>query len=494
MTGIATSTQLHHHQHKRHRVVSTESTQRRHISCLQPHWIMLVGLSLLMIYIDSKSISAYIIINDRPMTMNLSKYISSIVNALTSVKNRAPALLCGGPPKNQHGTARKTSVRGHRSDDPEIVESFHQQPLPTILAHNNEASIHSRTIDKNEESTSTTNQQLEHDNPDLDAPAFTETIGKSSEASKQQDSSNADVDENDAVNRANDRLSEDTSGNNASDNISTSRPKVLCLSGDSYGRTMNQYLQLATLLHQLGINGTSVVAFKNPLFTSFYTTWFEPRDDIIVKYDDDAPCDAEYDAVTLHYLFFADKWKQVAYQFKALMPKAGIREEAERVMIEYAGPNNVPVTTVHRRDLEGACVLFAESKNLIACPNIKSSLEMSSAEYKDACLIDYPMIANTTHGSSVVLLTDGQVPALDRTFPTISKHPFPIQAWMMAISNVHYGNPFSTVDLVVYFWRMALAELNGITIHHDDNDQQQHMQPSACYKPTPMVQNFESRK
>lgn len=483
------TTQLHRNKQQQQHTMLNESKQRQTRICFQPQWIILVVLSLVMIYIDSKSISAYIIVNDRPMSLDWSKYISSIADAMISIKSRTPALLRGKQHAHHRGS-RQTSVRRNRMDG-QGLGLLRQQSLLNVLT-NNEVSIHSLTIDKNEESITTVEEQ-EYDSKSIDTQEprdDSKSLPIYIKSSKEQDRSRSEIDENNTVNQQNDRLSEDnsdetetmriSSAQSITTNHATTHRKVLCLSGDSYGRTMNQYLQLATILHQLGINGSTVVAFKNPMFTSFYNTWFEPRNDIIVSYDNDSPCDAEYDAVTLHYLFFADKWKQVAYQFKTLIPKASIKEEAERAMKEYAGPSNMPVTTVHRRDLEGACVLFAENKNLVACPNIKSTFEMSSAEYRDACLIDYPMIANATQGTNVVLYTDGQVPALDGTFPIISKHTFPIQAWMMAISDVHYGNPFSTVDLVVYFWRMALAETYG-------NQDDRHMRPSACYKPTPVV-------
>ena len=514
MTDNLASTQ--HQNAKRHRATSKESTPPQHQSRIwfQLQGVLLVIVSFLIIYIDSKSISAYgIIITDRPTSLDVSKYLSSIAEAVTeSVQNRAPPALLRGsnhhPSQNihHHNTndfSRQTteSIRSrNRTDTPQQRWKLLRQKEPLLNEHTyNEASTHSLTIEKNEESIAAVEekQQVYEDGITLDTQEPNHDSKQSSSiyikpTMKEQDQSLLEVyDENISVNQKNDRLSEDKSDESESLQISSTQSittnhamtprKVLCLSGDPYGRTMNQYLQLTTILHQLGINGTTVVAFKNPLFTSFYNTWFEPRDDIIVNYDNDAHCDAEYDAVTLHYMYFADKWKQVAYQFQTLMPKTSIKEQAERAIQEYAGPSNLPVTTVHRRDLEGACVLFAENKNLVTCPNIKSTFEMSSDEYKDACLIDYPIIVNATQGTTVVLYTDGQVPALDGTFPIISKHAFPIQAWMMAISNVHYGNPFSTVDLVVYFWRMALAEMNG-----SDRDRLT-MLPSACYKLTPVV-------
>jgi hypothetical protein len=48
--------------------------------------------------------------------------------------------------------------------------------------------------------------------------------------------------------------------------------------------------------------------------------------------------------------------------------------------------------------------------------------------------------------SVVVLFIDHQVPALDETFPIRSNYSFPVEAWMMAQTDVQYRNPHSTVD------------------------------------------------
>jgi hypothetical protein len=466
-------------------------------------------LSLFMIYIDSKSITACIVVNDRQLSMNVPKYLASIADSLNSVQNSAPALLRG----NQKADTVRLKIQtlnetySYRQNNNESAYELLTQNLSLNITNNGISSedLQERDIEQTKakkiEYTGQSETQFEAISEEP-IESVVEQIKQTKDKQREEvgdtfSGNNRKWDHSESLrniemasknevtidiasNKSTESNQNPTKTNTKESNHESSLrspAKVLCLSGEPYGRTMNQYLQLATILHQLGINNTTVVAFKNPLFTSFYKTWFEPRDDIIVSYDDDAPCDAEYDAVTLHYLFFKEKWKPVAYQFETLIPKASIREEAERVMKEYAGPSNLPVTTVHRRDLEGACVLFAEQKNLIACPNIRSSQELSVIDYKNACLIDYPMISNATEGTNVVLFTDGQVPELDETFPTISKHKFHVQAWMMAISDVHYGNPFSTVDVVVYFWRMALSRTTG-----SNNIE---MRPTACYKPTP---------
>jgi hypothetical protein len=453
-----------------------------------------------MIYIDSKSITACIVVNDRQLSINVPKYLASIADTLSSVQSGAPAVLRGRQSADSVASQIQTSLNETHSysrQNDEAVSNLipPNRPLNNILNDD----ISSEAVSKREIDHTKRNYSNVLLKQNTIAHASQTAIAIANESEKPIAFS-VDSSINNSIKQTNHMQSEEVESKSSEQNSSRNRAqnegvvneskstddskqeapiqaKVLCLSGEPYGRTMNQYLQLATILHQLGINGTSAVAFKNPLFTSFYKTWFEPRDDVIISYNEDSPCDAEYDAVTLHYLYFAEKWKPIAYQFETLIPKASIREEAVNVMKEYAGPSNIPVTTVHRRDLEGACVLFAEQKNLIACPNIRSSQELTVMDFKNACLIDYPMIANATHGTNVVLFTDGQVPALDRTFPNISKHSFPVQSWMMALSDVHYGNPFSTVDTVVYFWRMALSKATG-----SDNIE---MRPKTCYEAAP---------
>jgi hypothetical protein len=501
-----------------------EPNVRRSGMAIQSQLLILILLPLLMIYMDSRSITACIVVvNDRPITMDLQRYVSSIVDAITSVNHGAPALLRGSRSTSNSETYEHSVPKETKS----MSNVIHKQPLSKLPKRNemyaeskNKHNTQNKHGHENDNVTTGTQRSQviktkEHE-PSVSAASGQHSKNANAEHFEHRDSSkhiqnsysNSNGDTYDPTTQATDMPSTQDNNhfndseskdkelvtvtklepNNLESEIHmhraapTTRPKILCLSGESYGRTMNQFLQLATILHELGVNGTTLVAFKNPLFTSFYEEWLEPRDDIIASYDEDAPCDAEYDAATLHYLYFVDKWKDVAYQFKTLMPKATIREQAESVLKEYAGPSNLPVTTVHRRDLEGACVLFADEKNLIACPNLMSSEEMSTENYRNSCLIDYPMIANEANGSNVVLCTDGQVPALDETFPTISNHSFPIQSWMMTISDVHYGNAFSTVDLVVYFWRMALKEKNG-----SFESENVRMQPSACYKATPVV-------
>jgi hypothetical protein len=244
--------------------------------------------------------------------------------------------------------------------------------------------------------------------------------------------------------------------------------KILCWSDKPYGRAMNQFLQLATLLHQAARfdpEQNTVVALRHSAHRRFFLEWFDPRDDVLLDYR--GPCDRHYNATTLFYLYYPQGWQEVAAQFQTLIPKASIRAEAAMALQEYRGPQQRPVTTVHRRHLEGECEIKARARRSLTCPTVTAAQEMSVADLRNACQMDYPMIQNETDGTNVVLFTDHQVPRLDHTFPIRSNHSFPVQAWMMATADVHYGNPFSTCDTVVYFWRGARGA----------------MRPDACYRP-----------
>lgn len=432
-----------------------DPVRRRHMVSILTKWIGLLCLALTVLYLDTKSITACILINNRQVnTTDVQTYLSSVAESFSSGRSGVFQLR-GSFGENEFDVRTVPSPLGSYGDNELDLQNTTSQRGDLIIA----TEIHDQYYHK-KNLTPVTSVSKQKMSSNISDPRTTAT---------QRIAPNELDLENSAINGS-DRLN--LPGDQTNKNV-----KVLCLSGETYGRTMNQFIQLAVLLHQLVVNGASVVAFKNSEFSQFFKEWFDPRDDIWVDYDENAYCDEEYDAATLHYLYFDDVWKQVAYQFKTLIPKASIRAEAELAIKEYSGPFNIPITTVHRRDLEGACVLFAEEQNLLACPNTQSSLELDVLDYKNACLIDYPTIANETNGTQVVLLTDSQVPDLDKTFPIISNHSFPVQSWMMAKSNVHYGNPFSTVDVVVYYWRNALL---------DGSDNVVDMRPSACYRPTPI--------
>ena len=54
-----------------------------------------------------------------------------------------------------------------------------------------------------------------------------------------------------------------------------------------------------------------------------------------------------------------------------------------------------------------------------------------------------------------LLFADGQNAAHIATYERVDAHPLEIQLWMMVLSDVHVGNPQSSMDYVVWAWKRA---------------------------------------
>jgi hypothetical protein len=154
-----------------------------------------------------------------------------------------------------------------------------------------------------------------------------------------------------------------------------------------------------------------------------------------------------------------------------LIPKQSIRLEAEEALATYSDNRQRQIITVHRRHLEGQCVERAVQAK-VACIHPAAKTKLSTNQLVDTCKYDYNMIRNKhkptidQNASIVVLMTDHQVPKLDETFPIRSNYSFAVETWMMVQSDLHYGNPQSSVDYCVAVWRAG----QGRTTH-----------PRACY-------------
>jgi hypothetical protein len=236
-------------------------------------------------------------------------------------------------------------------------------------------------------------------------------------------------------------------------------PRVLCIDGPFKGRTFNRIIVLASALIVAAKNGDVAIGLGTD-FSPWYEAFLDPRDDVWLNYTG-RPCSSTW---TPKAMYFKMPLHVVAKHLQKLIPKASYRAQARAALAAF----RLPVTTVHRRHLEGTCVGLAEQKKFLVCPNFKGRNQMNVTELVGICNLEFGMIANEKMGTSSVLLTDNQVPELDQTFPYVSNHSFPVQTWMMALSDIHYGNPFSTVDMVVYFWRKGIGK-------------EKTMRPRACY-------------
>jgi hypothetical protein len=248
--------------------------------------------------------------------------------------------------------------------------------------------------------------------------------------------------------------------------VPTQEPKVLCIEGPFYGQTFNRIIQTANALTLMEERGGVAVGLDEK-WTDWYQGFLDPRPDILFNYTTSSfnrSCAWSVGAqeIFLYYEFHMDRCMKY---LKELTPKAIHREQAATALAAM----DQPVTTVHRRNLDGLCHEQAAAYKWVVCPNHDVSKSLSVQNLLDICNLEYNMIANETQGTSVVLMTDGQVPKLDQTFARISNHSFPVETWMMVMSDVHYGNPFSTVDYIVYFWRTNLL------------GKQNTMRPLGCY-------------
>jgi hypothetical protein len=270
----------------------------------------------------------------------------------------------------------------------------------------------------------------------------------------------------------------------------------LCIQGARwYGRTFNRILEIANALAILADNSNDLLAVSDvgsqndnnmkrtrinpiqketfigisPSLSEWYEEFLDLRPDIVLNYT--GPCLSTWMSKDLFHHSVYKNSRKSRQQIQKLVPKESYRVEAERAIAAYSKMGLQQVISVHRRHLEGMCVKKA-TQGSVACINRRVRGKLSTKELLDTCNYDYNMVrahhaATIDNNESVVVLfTDHEVPALDETFPIRSNYSFPVEAWMMTQSDVHYGNPHSTVDLVVAIWREEM----GRTTH-----------PSACY-------------
>jgi len=80
------------------------------------------------------------------------------------------------------------------------------------------------------------------------------------------------------------------------------------------------------------------------------------------------------------------------------------------------------------------------------------------------CGIDYDGVVRhlrnvttqSTRDLPSILFTDRQVEEKDQTFPLVGNYSMLEEMWMMVQSEIHYGNPMSSVDLVLHHWRQSM--------------------------------------
>jgi len=172
--------------------------------------------------------------------------------------------------------------------------------------------------------------------------------------------------------------------------------------------------------------------------------------------------------------FLGDEWD--ISHLANLLPKSQYKMQAETIINSW--PHTRSYISVHRRNLDGTCHYFArcrklKKRNRKKCKERDPAANCSVELRLQACDMEYYTIPNPDN-MPIVLFTDKQDPEKDSTFPHIfneSTH-FLVEMWLMVKSQIHWGNPRSTVDTVVASWRQGYR-----------------MEPRACYDPQNIYSN-----
>mmetsp|Transcript_46044 Transcript_46044/g.111510 ORF Transcript_46044/g.111510 Transcript_46044/m.111510 type:complete len:326 (-) Transcript_46044:197-1174(-) len=254
------------------------------------------------------------------------------------------------------------------------------------------------------------------------------------------------------------------------DTTNVEQLKPFCLTGPFYGGTGNNVMEVGKLLRHLDEEGKHRKLGLDKFWTKWYKSHFDARPEVLFDYfPDGGDCEQTFEA---QEAFFFGDW-DLSY-LKHLTPSLQHRQTAEAIIKSWPHGNNY--VSVHRRHLDGTCHISArcplnrperKSKNR-KCVEHRDPKEACSVDIRlQACDMEYNKVDNPKN-LPVILFTDRQVPELDATFPQIfntTTHMF-VEMWLMTQSHTHWGNPRSTVDLVVSSWRRGMG-----------------MEPRQCYSP-----------
>eukprot|EP00980_Cylindrotheca_fusiformis_P013659 scaffold3515_cov126-Cylindrotheca_fusiformis.AAC.8 len=240
-------------------------------------------------------------------------------------------------------------------------------------------------------------------------------------------------------------------------------PMPFCLKPPFYGRTNNKVIEVGKLLRHSHHEGKNRAVGLDKRWSKWYRTHFDDRPDVILDYYPHGECYGTYNAKEA---FELGDW-DLSY-LSNLLPAKEFRDAAESI-IEHQWPHGDTYISVHRRDLEGSCHAHARCSSVdlvnLTCYEPRDPQERCSVELRlQACNMEYNLVPNPD-SLPIVLFTDGQVPALDNTFPhKFNTTDFFVEMWLMVKSKTHWGNPRSTVDAVVSSWRQGKG-----------------MEPKECY-------------
>ena len=220
-----------------------------------------------------------------------------------------------------------------------------------------------------------------------------------------------------------------------------------CLEGMPYGRTGNQLLTIGYSLWNakfLGLAGLQVLPScmgdgRCPSFV-LWSEQIEMGLDFVIGAS--GTC---VETKTWETMYLEQLNARGNKAFVPPKPIASIRSEAEKAAIKFS---------VHGRSFKGSCGCL---KCQHICPN---KLARSMYEMCDYSLgrVSTLLPFEIQEYKTPMLFTDKQNSAVDSTYgAAIDDHHFIVQLWMMVLSDVHVGNPQSSIDYLVWLWKQTDA-------------------------------------
>ena len=209
---------------------------------------------------------------------------------------------------------------------------------------------------------------------------------------------------------------------------------IICFGEAAWGRDFHRIVQLCNLLSLLNPAKNQTVGLDEE-WSQWYQSWFDDRPDVNL-YHDVPNCTT---TITPQVAFHLRNFSHGIPELQSFLPKASIRTEAQNAVSNWTS-----FVSVHRQVHDPQLA------------HLSASFCLGDEPIDEDELIFYSDIthADVKGTDPVVLFTDGQRSYQDETFPLEDTHPKQVQAWMMVLSKVHYGNPRSLMDYVVAHWRV----------------------------------------
>lgn len=205
----------------------------------------------------------------------------------------------------------------------------------------------------------------------------------------------------------------------------------------------------------------------DPLF-GFSTTFAleNPQLVNVLKLQNETECAERMRLYGIYYWFIGSK-DPIEPHEQQLIPKLSIRQRAEQSLQRRYNSTHRTIISVHRRWMEGGCMKRAQRTfSANSPPNCTLPFRYQMCKItRDE--IPFEDSDNTT----VLLFTDEQAPAMDKTFTNHAPHDLFTQYWMMVLTD---ANPQSTVDWVVHYWRTAYY-------NRGTNGTDPRMRPKECF-------------